>query len=373
MKKQTLLDFIRPFPAKPKRASSLWSFGSMKTLLSALFLCLVISMTAQEKRYAMYAVGFYNLENLFDTCHDEGKRDYDFLPTGSYKWNGLKYSHKLHNMARVLSEMATDRLPKGCAAIGVSEVENARALTDLCSQPALAERGMRFIHREGVDSRGVDCGLLYNPSLFEADTTRTMLYPYEDADTTFKTRGFLTVFGKIAGDDVCIIVAHLPSRLRPGDAKRVAGAEQITAIMSKIREEEPGMKFIVMGDMNDDPTDRSMTEGLRGKEKIDDVGEGDMFNPWISILKSGTGTLRYDGQWNLFDQILVSPEFLNYNGKRDFTTLKYFKQQIFRRDYLFQTEGKYKGNPKRTHAGGQWLDGFSDHLPTVIYLVKEAQ
>ena len=101
MKKQTLLDFIRPFPAKPKRASSLWSFGSMKTLLSALFLCLVISMTAQEKRYAMYAVGFYNLENLFDTCHDEGKRDYDFLPTGSYKWNGLKYSHKLHNMARV--------------------------------------------------------------------------------------------------------------------------------------------------------------------------------------------------------------------------------------------------------------------------------
>ena len=61
------------------------------------------SMAQKEKKYSMYAVGFYNLENLFDTCHDEGKRDYDFLPTGSYKWNGLKYSSKLHNMAKVLA------------------------------------------------------------------------------------------------------------------------------------------------------------------------------------------------------------------------------------------------------------------------------
>lgn len=100
---------------------------------------------AQEKKYNVYAVGFYNLENLFDTCHDEGKKDYDFLPTGSYKWNGRKYSHKLHNMARVLAEMGTDVLPKsiGCAVIGVSEVENSKVLDDLTAQPELAARGYR--------------------------------------------------------------------------------------------------------------------------------------------------------------------------------------------------------------------------------------
>ena len=96
----------------------------MKRSIRALVLLFVLSsaltLCAKEKQYRMYAVGFYNLENLFDTCHDEGKRDYDFLPTGSYRWNGLKYSHKLRNMARVLSEMGTDRLPKGCAFIGVS-------------------------------------------------------------------------------------------------------------------------------------------------------------------------------------------------------------------------------------------------------------
>ena len=126
-------------------------------------------------------------------------------------------------------------------------------------------------------------------------------------------------------------------------------------------------------DMNDDPTDRSMTKGLRGKANIESVGNEDMFNPWINVLKSGTGTLQYGGKWNLFDQILISPTALNYPGKKDFSTLKYVSHQVFRRDYLFQNEGRFKGGVKRTTAGGQWLDGYSDHLPVVIYVAKWAE
>ena len=113
-------------------------------LLLVMLLAVTVSVSAQKK-YNVYAVGFYNLENLFDTCHDEGKNDYDFLPNGSYKWNALKYNRKLHNMAMALSEMGTDmgngKLPIGCAIIGVSEVENSRALSDLVAQPELAARG----------------------------------------------------------------------------------------------------------------------------------------------------------------------------------------------------------------------------------------
>ena len=97
-----------------------------------------------------------------------------------------------------------------------------------------------------------------------------------------------------------------------------------------------------------------------------------MYNPWYNILvKQGKGTLMYDGSWNLFDQIVMTSNALNKKGERDFSQLKFYKNEIFRRDYLFQTEGKYKGSPKRTTAGGIWLDGFSDHLPVVIYLLKE--
>ena len=83
----------------------------MKKYFSAFFFLLFfcVSIGAQKKFHA-YAVGFYNLENLFDTCHDAGKNDYQFLPSGSYKWNGMKYSHRLHNMARALSDMGTTML-----------------------------------------------------------------------------------------------------------------------------------------------------------------------------------------------------------------------------------------------------------------------
>ena len=124
--------------------------------------------------------------------------------------------------------------------------------------------------------------------------------------------------------------------------------------------------------MNDDPTDKSLCESLSAKPDIDKVGSTDMYNPWYNILaKEGRGTLAYGGSWNLFDQILMTPNMLCKNGKKDYSTLKFWKNQIFVRPYLIQTDGKYKGNPKRTTSGGIWLDGYSDHLPVVAYLVKE--
>lgn len=326
-----------------------------------------------QKKYSVYGVGFYNQENLFDTCHDEGKRDYDFLPTGSYKWNAMKYNHKLSNMSRALADMGTDVLPNiGCAIIGLAEVENSKALDDLIAQPALSARNYQYVHIEGPDRRGIDCALLYNPSLFSVKSTRLVPYVQKlKKDSAFYTRGFLTVSGTLADENVAVIVCHLPSRFSESFYREL-GAEQVKAIKDSLLNDDPNCKVFVMGDMNDDPIDKSMAGILKGKANIKDVNEGDMYNPWYNILvKEGVGTLLYQGSWNLFDQILVTPNLLNKDDKKDFSSLKLWKNQIFKRDYLFQTEGKYKGSPKRTTAGGVWLDGYSDHLPVVIYLVKE--
>jgi endonuclease/exonuclease/phosphatase len=326
-----------------------------------------------QKKYSVYGVGFYNQENLFDTCHDEGKRDYDFLPTGSYKWNAMKYNHKLNNMSRALADMGTDVLPNiGCAIIGLAEVENSKALDDLIAQPALSARNYQYVHIEGPDRRGIDCALLYNPSLFSVKNTRLVPYVQKlKKDSAFYTRGFLTVSGTLADENVAVIVCHLPSRFSESFYREL-GAEQVKAIKDSLLNDDPSCKVFVMGDMNDDPIDKSMAGILKGKANIKDVNEGDMYNPWYNILaKEGVGTLLYQGSWNLFDQILVTPNLLNKDDKKDFSSLKFWKNQIFKRDYLFQTEGKYKGSPKRTTAGGVWLDGYSDHLPVVVYLVKE--
>ena len=327
---------------------------------------------AQEKKFALYGVGFYNLENLFDTCHDAGHNDYQYLPDGQYKWNGLKYTHKLRNLARVLAEMGTDRLPGvGCAMIGVSEVENAKCLQDLCDQEPLRQRGFKFAHIEGPDQRGVDCALLYNPRFFQVRDVKLIPYIYiRPEDSLRATRGFLTVSGMLAGEHVAVIVNHLPSRFA-GSFYREEGGRQIRMVKDSLLREDPNVKIFIMGDMNDDPHDKSMAEALGAKRKMKDVEKGGLWNPWWDVLASGTGTLQYDGRWNLFDQIIVSESLLDKKGQKDYSTLKYFNHQIFRRDYLFQKEGKYKGNTLRTHAGGAWLDGYSDHLPTVVYVIKE--
>ena len=340
----------------------------------ALTLLLTAGASQAQKKFSVYGVGFYNLENLFDTCHDAGKNDYEYLPDGANRWTGLKYSNKLKNMARVLSEMGTDKLPGiGCAAIGVSEVENAKCLEDLCNQEPLKAKNFQYLLVEGPDRRGVDCGLVYNPKLFQVRDVKLVPYIYIlPEDSMRATRGFLTVSGTLAGEHVTIIVNHLPSR-GATSFYREEGGRQIRLVVDSLVQDDPNVKILVMGDMNDDPQDKSMAEALGAKRKMKDVPNepGGLWNPWWDILASGTGTLQYDGKWNLFDQIIVSNALLDRDGKKNYESLKLWNYQIFRRDYLFQKEGKYKGNTLRTHAGGAWLNGYSDHLPTVVYLIKE--
>ena len=343
-----------------------------KILMLALLAVFVLGANAQKK-FSCYAVGFYNLENLFDTIHDAGKNDYEFLPSGSYHWNGLKYSHKLHNMARTLAKMGTDVLPGvGCAVIGVTEIENDHVLDDLTAQPELKARGYEYIHVEGPDRRGIDCALLYNPALFKVrDITLPPYVPELEKDSNYITRGFLTVTGTLAGERVAFIVNHWPSRFATG-FYRESAARQVKVLKDSLLREDPSTKVFVMGDLNDDPTNKSVHHYLGAKGEVKDVKPGDMYNPWYNILvKDGVGTLQYNGSWNLFDQIILSPNLLDKEGKKDYTTLKYWKNQVCRFDFLFQTEGKYKGAPKRTTAGGVWLNGFSDHLPVCVYLLKE--
>lgn len=337
--------------------------------LSCMLLLFAVSH-AQEKKYELYSVGFYNLENLFDTIHDKGKNDFEYLPDGTNKWGTLKYTNKLSNMAKVLNEMGTDILPMGMAAVGVSEVENSRVLRDLVNHEILAPRGWDFVHIEGPDKRGVDCALLYNPKLFKPINSKLAPYTTEDNDTTYKTRGFLIVTGDMGGETVHIIVNHWPSRYAKSPARERAGV-LVRQLKDSIMAAMPESKVLIMGDMNDDPDNKSMKACLGAlREKKDIKAPTDLYNPWWNILrKKGAGTLKYKGKWNLFDQIVLSGNLIG----EDRSTLKLYKTEIFSRSYMFQQEGRYKGNTKRTHAGGVWLNGYSDHLPVIVYLLKEAR
>lgn len=338
-------------------------------LLFAFFLFSVAGYAQGSRNIAMHAVAFYNLENLFDITHDDGKNDYDFLPDGSYHWNQQKYSHKLANMAKALADLGTDYTPNGASIIGVSEIENDHVMDDLVAQEPLKARGYKYIHFEGPDKRGVDCALIYNPKAFKVKKAFHKPYVYEKAeDSNRATRPFLCVQGTLAGDPLTVIVCHWPSRGAVAYYRDIAG-KQVRQMTDSIFKAEPGMHIIVMGDMNDDPDNSSMAKYLGAKRHKADVKNGDFYNPWWEVLRGkGQGTLSYQGGWNLFDQIVLSKSLLSED--KSYRTLTLRNHHIFRRDYLLQQEGRFKGTPKRTHSGGVWLDGFSDHLPTVVYLLK---
>ncbi|MDR1005122.1 MAG: endonuclease/exonuclease/phosphatase family protein [Prevotellaceae bacterium] len=337
----------------------------MKKILFCSTLVLLVALTGKAQTGTvdrLYSVAFYNLENLFDTIHDAGKNDHEFLPDGEYQWNARKYASKLKNMARVLSELSRERVPQGAAVIGVAEVENSRALTDLVQQPALAN--YRFVHYEGADKRGIDCALLYDPAQFTVTHSKLVpSVPYE-GDTTHLTRGFLIVDGELAGERMCFIVNHWPSRGAESPV-RVHAARQVKAIKDSLMRTDRKLKLVIMGDLNDDPMDESLqTLGARKYPK--QVKKGDLYNPWWETLEDkGTGTLTYRGKWNLFDQIVISRPLLKARKG-----LRYDHNEVFDRPYLIQQSGNYKGSPFRTYGGREWLDGYSDHLPTIIYLRK---
>lgn len=251
----------------------------MKKLIvtTVILLFAVIAGQAQEKKKGLYSVAFYNLENLFDTIHDAGKNDYEYLPDAPKRWNTEKYVSKLKNLSKVISELSRDKVPEGPAVIGVAEAENRRVLDDLVGQPALASTGYRVVHYEGPDKRGIDCALLYDPKQFTVSSSKLVLSQPFEGDTIHKTRGFLIVNGKLAGEPVCFIVNHWPSR-GAAEPVRIHAARQVRTLTDSLQRENKKLKLIVMGDMNDDPMDNSMLT-LGAKKYRKEVGKGDFSIP----------------------------------------------------------------------------------------------
>ena len=200
-------------------------------LLLAVFLTGVTVTQAQKKQYAIYAVAFYNLENLFDTINQPNTNDEEFTPSGSYRWGGLKYRNKLNNLAYAISNFATDnsspfKLKNGPAVIGVSEIENEQVLEDLIHTGELSKRNYGIVHYDSPDFRGIDVGLIYDKDQFTLESSRSARL-HTPQFPNLRTRDQLVVSGILAGERVHFIVNHWPSRLggeKQSSPKREAAA-----------------------------------------------------------------------------------------------------------------------------------------------------
>ena len=325
----------------------------------------------QEKQYHVSLVGFYNLENLFDTIDQPDVNDEEFTPKGANLYTPTVYIDKLGKLEEVLSQIGTDLSPDGLAVFGVAEIENESVLKDLARQPKLASRNYTPVHFNSPDVRGIDVALMYNPKYFKVLQAESLFVPLEGRDgKPYFTRDILYVYGMFNGEPMHFFVNHWPSRRggeeasAPGRAKAAGVAKaKIDSIMSA----DPNAKVILMGDLNDDPVSPSVTKVLGATGNKEKVKPGGMYNPWVDYYKEGIGTLAYNDAWNLFDQIIVSKALLPKEQKGFFL----HKALIFKKEFMLQNSGRYKGYPKRTFDFGVYMGGYSDHFPTYLMLLRE--
>ncbi len=333
-----------------------------------------LNLKAQKggKDYQITSVGFYNFENLFDTTDSPITNDTEFTPKGSNRYTFERYQTKLTNLSKVVSELGTEYSEDGLAILGVSEIENRSVLEDFVRQKSIRKRNYQIVHYESPDRRGIDVALLYNPKYFQLE--HSLVYPMHSitgSDTSF-TRDILHVIGFLNGERTHVLVNHWPSR-SGGEKrtihKRIAAADKCREVYDSLRREDPNVKVLVMGDLNDNPVSPSVKDHLRTRGKISQVQPYEMYNPmWIPFRK-GTGSNAWRDTWSLFDQIILSYGYTQC-GDEGYC---FYKSKIYNPRYLRQSRGKYAGYPFRTYSGGQFVGGYSDHFPVFVYLVKKIE
>ena len=375
----------------------------MTKKLSFLFLLLVMvtGAKAQDKKFKVQTIAFYNVENLFDNI-DGPNNDDEWLENGRQNWTPAKYKLKLQHLARVLAEIGTGENAQSAAVIGLAEVENRGVLEDLLKEPLLADKGYGIIHFDSPDKRGIDVAMLYKKSVFKPTSSKNIpliiydanrakekvqaekdvaagteskaaeddemgVYINVDYSGRIYTRDQLLVTGLLDGEQMSFIINHWPSRSggeKKSSPNREAAAALNKKIIDSLYEVNPNTKLITMGDLNDGPYNKSIKVVLGAKAHKDEVQKGGLFNPMEEMSKKGIGTLAYRDAWDLFDQMIMTEPLV----QKDYSSYRYWKAGVYNKTFLVQPAGQYKGYPLRNSNGNV---GYSDHFPVYVYLIKE--
>lgn len=304
---------------------------------------LIIACSCFAKAQDTFTVMSYNIENAFDTIHDEGKNDQEFCAGGERGWNRYRLFEKLRGVSKVIAA-ADEQRPIDL--IGLCEVENDTVMKYLTRYTPLRHIGYQHIITESNDERGIDVALLYSPFTFHPIETQKIRVSTKNEST----RDVLHVTGTLNnGDTLDIYVLHLPSRRGGGKAHSLSKkvVQALCSNIDSIRLARQQPNLIVMGDFNAEkntPQLKSLTQ------------KGILTN---QTAKLKPGTYKYQGAWSTIDHILTYT-----------TSLTPQHSQILNLPFLIEPDPTNGGDkPRRTYLGPIYQGGISDHLPIVTRFV----
>ena len=307
--------------------------------LCLLFAILLVSASSSNAQVFVEL----NCENLFDTQHDDGKEDYEFLVDGQRHWTRTRYWNKLNAISQELLSCSNE-LPDLVALV---EIENDTVMHDLTRRSLLRGAGYEYLMTESPDLRGIDVTLLYLPEHFHPICYDCLeVPPLKDMRPT---RDILYVEGETAyGDTLHIFVVHAPSRYG-GELPTRPHRRQMIDVLLKALQQLEGKNIIVAGDFNDyaDSPSLKLLSGILHNISSSAKGRGGR----------AKGTYRYQGEWNSIDHVLVSQPMIQHVDSVYINDAK----------FLLERETKYGGwKPRRSYQGYRYQQGYSDHLPLVV-------
>jgi hypothetical protein len=332
----------------------------MKTLIAVSVLSLIFFSNASGQEITLTAM-FYNTENLFDTVDDSLNNDEEFLPEGPRHWTHSRYLHKLDAVARVIVAAGGWQAP---AIVGLCEIENSSVSFDLTDEGILANIEYSFVHYDSPDPRGIDICMLYRPDVVKIISHEKWI-PVLKNNTPFISRNILFVKTSFLSDTIDFILCHWPSR-RGGSLAADDLREQISAFVSdkidSINTVSKGLEhIIVMGDFNMTPSDE-IVKGIERKCNLANLSD--------SLASGGKGSYRYQGKWEMIDQVLLSENMIcnNENGGNCYQTI----MRVLDENFLLEDDPDYPGKrPFATYREYKWHGGFSDHLPVILTLRRK--
>ena len=318
-----------------------------------------------------YYIGWWNVENLFDVedYKDRSNKLKRTIGKEIKGWNNIILNKKLKQLSDIIESM-NDK--KGPDLLGVCEVENKHVLYKLIEKIKVKDRDYQVAHHDCSDNRGIDVAIIYDANRLEKGLDFSHVIMKRVA-----TRDIYQVNFKVneTGNDLIIVGNHWPARsggVLESEPYRIVAGETLAYWNYRIQEIlGSDIGIICMGDFNDEPFNRSLTDyalSTASEMKVISATKNTprLLNLMWSEMGKGVGTHYYQNFPSILDQFLISKGFLTEEG-----AFSYINDSVEIIRYDKMKEGKY-GIPRRFGRPSRTLDvkGYSDHFPIGIKIVE---
>ncbi len=305
----------------------------------------------------------YNVQNLFD-AYVTGNEYPEYTPEKG--WTVDQYKTRLRRTAQAITQ-GHNTVPD---IVVLQEIEHVGVLEDLL-QESLCARGFQWYACTNDPSSAIQTGVMSRFPIIEARIHGVQ-----------NLRSVLEVTIDVGHEELVLFALHAKSRkegIEETEAQRIATAKVVSTRAQELLHGNPFLAIMVAGDFNQS-ADSFQREGqvyqtalvpLEARQADEYAATGSLlvggfpvtqgwYTWWLDrkvvLLAQAQGSYYYNGVWESFDQILLSPAFFDGYG------VEYKTGQVGAGNFLCDAQGHPATWNIRTGKG------VSDHLPVYVIL-----